>query len=534
MERYISRFLSGKGLSPDLFEEERFFSVAKGDTFYDELDFYKSLYEALRLKWGRSALVGDKIPKLYLKYEQVFERFPEARVIFISRNLIDVATSYKRRAEDQADHAWSGDRDAMRAIDDWNAANSQTLAAIERFPKQLYVLSYESFFIEEKGLNELFSFAGLEPTLDVRKHFEFQMQRSGAIRAQRTENLSATEKLAICTRADLPSFRHLLEKCSVLPSGAQRAPAKSSKASPPKMANASARARANADGARKVGKYQDPDSAICDYKYAQLLGTETLIRGPIPEDLSGGFIAYLGAAQTFGRFVEHPYPSLLQQQLGVPALNLGHGGGKPEFYLRSKGLLEIINRAKCAVIQVMSARGSPNRFLKPTSYLHNVMTIADGIPARKNPVFVDGAYRTLLKEIAPEKLREAIVETRANWLVEMRKLLDRISVPKLLFWFSVRDPAYVEKFGDLDALLGAYPHLVTEAMITALRRSTQGYVECVSNLGMPYDLLDAKTHKPVDVFPWQSTPSVNYYYPSAEMHAAAAESLAPALARMMK
>jgi hypothetical protein len=540
MERYISRLLSGKGLSPELFEERRFFSVEKGDTFYEDLEFFKPFYASLRLKWQDSVVIGDKIPKLYTKYDQVFDRFPEARIIFASRNLIDVASSYKRRAEDASDQEWSRDRGALRAIDDWNAANAQTLTAIDRFPAKIHVLGYESLFIDGKGLEELFDFVGLEPTQDVCTHFQIQMQRSSEIRAQRSETLSADEKLAICLRADSQSFRRLVEKSPVAPVGALRNPSKFGMASPHKVAilatvheNPLANLSPASRTKPKVGKYQDSDSAICDYKYTQLPGTESWVRGPIPEDLSGNFVACLGGAHTLGRFVKQPYPVLLQKQLGIPVLNVGHGGGKPEFYLQSTGLLEVINKAKCVVIQVMSARGSPNRFLKPTSYSHNIMSIADGLSTGKNPVFVNAAYRILLRQLNPEELREAIIETRANWMVEMGRLFERIVIPKVLFWFSVRTPAYIEKFSNLDALFGEYPQFVTEEMVGALGVEADGFVQCVSRSGMPYALRDAKSREPVRVFPWQQDPSVNYYYPSAEMHTEAADSLAPILRRLM-
>jgi Domain of unknown function (DUF6473)/Sulfotransferase family len=539
MERYITRFLSGNGLSPELFEEERFFSVEEGDTFYDNLDFLKPLYDSLRSKWQRSVVVGDKIPKLYTRYDHVFERFPEARVIFVSRNLIDVANSYKRRAEDESDQDWSQSRGAAAAIDDWNTANSLTLAALDRFPGKIYVLSYESLFLDRSGLEELFAFIGLRPSRDVHERFKNQLQRSSTITAHRSESLSAAEKLAICLRADTESFRRLVERAVVLPSVAQPATSKSG-GTAAKSANlrtdrqrSSISAGTAAPTTSKAGKYQDSDRPIIDYQYAYLPGTaanaQSLVRGPIPADLAGGFIACLGGAHTFGRFIEHPYPILLQRQLGIPILNLGHGGGKPEFYLQSKGFIDVINKAQCAVIQVMSARGSPNRFLKPRSYAHNMMTVAEGISIDKNPVFVDGAYRALLKQLEPEKMREAINETRAHWLAEMGNLLDRIVVPKLLFWFSVRTPAYVEGFNDVDALLGDYPQFVTDEMIEKLKPKVQAYIECVGKQGLPNALRDAKSGEPVAVFPWQPKPSFNYYYPSAEMHVAAAEVLAPAL-----
>jgi len=550
MERYISRFLSGKGLSPELFEEKRFFSVEKGDTFYDDLDYFKPLYESLQKKWQHSLVIGDKIPKLYTKYGQLFERFPEARIVFVARNLIDVASSYKRRAEDETDQEWSHRRDATKAIDDWNSANLQTLSAKEQYPNQVYVLSYESLFIHNRGIEELFKFIDLEPTDTVLKHFQIEMKKSSAVRAQRIEILSADEKLAICLRADSRSFRQLL---NTIPAAAFAAPPPAPppapaqlRASPPKATVKSAPARQQSaaklpsappkggNGEAKSGKYQDSDRAIVDYEYALLPGTGTLVRGPLPKDLSAGFIACLGGAHTLGRFVQLPYPAILQTQLNTPVLNLGHGGGKPEFYLQSPGIVEVLNKARCVVVQVMSARGSPNRFLKPTSISHNIMSIAHGISAVKNPAFVDGAYRTLLKQLDTGKLKEAVAETRSNWLLDMGRLLDRITVPKLLFWFSVRTPAYVTMFDTLDALLGEYPQLVTDEMIAVLKPKANDYAQCISTSGMPYTLRDAKSHEPVNVFPWQPEPAMNNYYPSAEMHGMAAESLAPAIRRLIQ
>jgi hypothetical protein len=222
MERYLRRVLSGDGLTPELFEKDRFFSVEKGDTFYQSLEFRKSLYDSLRKKWQSSLVVGDKIPKLYTQYERIFESFPDARVIFISRNLIDVANSYKRRAEDPSDDLWPQTRGVLAAIDDWNTANSLTLAAMTRYPGKIYIVSHESLFLERKGLEELFGFVGVEPGKSVLTHFERNQSKSAKVSARRTELLSESEKLAICIRADMESFGKLYELTAVPPSTALR------------------------------------------------------------------------------------------------------------------------------------------------------------------------------------------------------------------------------------------------------------------------------------------------------------------------
>jgi len=211
MERYIGRFLSEKEFTPELFEQERFFSVEKGDTFYKDLEQFKSVYNKLRLKWQECTVVGDKIPRLYTNYHKVFEHFTEARVIFISRNIIDVASSFKRRANDATDQLWPSDRDAAKAIGDWNAAHSQTLHAITQFPERILVVSYENLFIDKNGLDALFDFVDLKPTTAVRDYFNIQSEKSGQIRSRREENLSPNEKLSICLRADFASFRELLK-----------------------------------------------------------------------------------------------------------------------------------------------------------------------------------------------------------------------------------------------------------------------------------------------------------------------------------
>ncbi len=543
MERYIRRFLSGKGLTQDLFEEGRFFSVEKGDTYYQDLDFSKGLYDSLRRKWQRSKVVGDKIPKLYTQYDQVFANFPEARIIFISRNLIDVANSYKRRAENAADKAWSESRDALAAIDDWNNANSLTLAGMDRYPGKIYVLSYESLFLEHRGLDELFNFIGLEPGSAVRARFQRQIEKSKNIVSKRTEILSGSEKLSVCLRADTDSFRRLIENVVVLPLILQ---VESGKTEGSEISTAKVRSiregplpGSGAAAARelKEGKFQESDRAIVDYQYVDLPGSDasahTLVRGPIPVDLAKDFIACVGGAHTLGRFVQSPYPALLQKQLDIPVLNLGHGGGKPEFYLQSEAFIDVINKAKCAVVQVMSARGSPNRFLTPTSHTHNIMKIAEGISSSKNPIFVDAAYGKLLKQCQPERVLEAINETRANWVAEMGNLLDRIQVPKILFWFSVRTPSYVERFDNPHALLGDYPELVTESMIEALKPKVQGYVECITKEGLPNALVAANCGASVAALPRQPERSFNSYYPSPEMHVAAADALAPNVRKLM-
>ncbi len=163
LERYLRLCQKGQPITRGLFEEDRFFSIQKGDTWYESLDKFKNVYKALRGKWRDSLVIGDKLPELYEHIDKVFENIPDARIVFIARNVMDVASSWKRRATDQNDKAWSAKRDVKMGIAAWNASMSKTLAALEHHRRRIYVLRYESLYCDPKyKLDELFDFVGLK------------------------------------------------------------------------------------------------------------------------------------------------------------------------------------------------------------------------------------------------------------------------------------------------------------------------------------------------------------------------------------
>src|SRR5687768_12640927 len=107
--------------------------------------------------------------------------------------------------------------------------------------------------------------------------------------------------------------------------------------------------------------YQARDYEIVDYQMYELPGTGLWLRGPILEALSSGnYFTCVGAAQTFGCFCDAPYPQLLSQQLGIPALNLGYGGAGPQFFSSQNALVDYINGGKFLVLQAMSGRSQSN------------------------------------------------------------------------------------------------------------------------------------------------------------------------------
>lgn len=251
-----------------------------------------------------------------------------------------------------------------------------------------------------------------------------------------------------------------------------------------------------------------------------------LFRGPGP--ISPPYIAFVGAAFTFGRFCAYPFPSILAERLGIGALNLGYGAAGPTFPSCNAALMEYINRAELVIVQVMSGRSESNRAFRIVDHCMRGVRTADN-----RHMTASQFWGEQLRQ-APETIPDLVSQTRANYVLNMKRLLNAITSPKILFWFSVRAPHYSARYdADAGSLFGAFPHLIDETCIAALRSSSDAYVESIGSEGLPQPLLD-QHGKPTSV---QAPPlrpgepvrqiTLNTYYPSPEMHLRAADLLEP-------
>jgi hypothetical protein len=268
-------------------------------------------------------------------------------------------------------------------------------------------------------------------------------------------------------------------------------------------------------------RYQLRDKHILDYDLFEFC--DLSLRGPKPPLDPGRFFVCLGAAQTFGRFCERPYPAILSEELELPVLNVSAPAAGPLFFLRRPKLLEHVNKARFAIVQVMSGRTEMNsRFDSSGGGL--LTRRSDGSKIAAEP-----AYRELLETEDEDTVRQVVAETRSNWLGHYHELLATIEIPTVLLWFSRRRPAYEEDFSNVRTLFGDYPQLINAAMVAQVRPNVDDYVECVTSRGLPQPLFDRESGAPTTV----AGPEVlgdrvlthNTYYPSPEMHEDAAAAL---------
>lgn len=273
--------------------------------------------------------------------------------------------------------------------------------------------------------------------------------------------------------------------------------------------------------------YAKRDFEIVDYQMYRLKGTQERFRGPKPQTLEKGrYFVCLGAAQTLGRFCEKPYPILLQEQFNIPVLNLSEGGAIPDWFLQRRELIDYINNAKFAIIQVMSARTVSNSLFESRLTGLKVIKRDSGVS-----VSADAAYTELIQMKDWDKLRKIVAETRQNWVDSYKHLLEEIKIPKTLLWFSTRKPQCQENYEELEhewQLFKAFPQLVNLDMINQIKSHCEEYVECISSRGLPQLLVSRFTGKPVINTNFQGVEKThNNYYPSPEMHIDAASALQP-------
>ncbi|MGB3536464.1 MAG: DUF6473 family protein [Microcoleaceae cyanobacterium] len=275
--------------------------------------------------------------------------------------------------------------------------------------------------------------------------------------------------------------------------------------------------------------YQQRDWEFVDYHVYRLAETGLSFRGPQPLSIKPQqYFVCLGAAQTFGCFCERPYPNLLEKWFDLSVLNLAHGGAGPYFYLKHKNLFKYINQSQFAIIQVMSGRSESNTLLSSQGAEQLKLNSEDKL------IGAEPAYQKILAEYEQSYVKMIIAETRLNWVQHFQTVLQQIKVPKILFWFSQRQPDYLESYENVYTLFNQFPHLVNAAMIEKIKPYCDAYVECISNRGMPQLLISRFTGEPTTInLAYQrqdlgdKTSFYNSYYFSPEMQREAATALKP-------
>ncbi|MEM8774950.1 MAG: DUF6473 family protein [Pseudomonadota bacterium] len=272
---------------------------------------------------------------------------------------------------------------------------------------------------------------------------------------------------------------------------------------------------------------KDPKYELCQYE-----GIKLDFRGP-KRNLSGEFVAFLGSTETFGKYVETPFPDRLQKLIGTVCVNLGCRNISVDGLLNEPGVTDIASRAKLTVLQVPCATGINNK------YYHVHPRRNDRFLNAKEPLtalfpkvdFTEFNFtRHMLSELknkSESKFARITEELTKRWIVRMKRLLGRIDSPVLLLWFSGRCPE--EEFEHPE--IRFQPSLVRRDMIDELQQHASAFFEFDTASGMRANNVD---HALIDKVFARLSKRVFLDVPGQSAHDRAAKELAPVIVKLLQ
>jgi hypothetical protein len=217
-----------------------------------------------------------------------------------------------------------------------------------------------------------------------------------------------------------------------------------------------------------------------DYRPVRYDGSKLVFRGP-QRRLTGDFVACLGGTETYGTFIDRPYPDLMERSLALPCVNFGWPNAGVDAFLKDDGLIDMVSGARAVVLQVPGAMNLCNpfyrvhprrndRFLEATPRLRRLYPEVDFTEFH----FTRHMMRRLA-DVSPDRfavLREGLQEV---WVARMQALLERIAAPVVLMWFSRHLPG----LGHEAAGIADDPAFVSRTMLRAVGARAAQVVEVV-------------------------------------------------------
>ncbi len=208
-------------------------------------------------------------------------------------------------------------------------------------------------------------------------------------------------------------------------------------------------------------------------------------RGP-RRRAEGKYIAFLGGSETFAKYIETPFPDLVEAAIGEVCVNLGCQSAGPDVFMRDTAVMSLCHDAAMTVIQITGAANLSNtfykvhprrndRFIAPTPKLVALYPEVDFAE-----IAFTGHLVARLQSVDAERFKIVRATLEQTWLRRMKSLVGQAQGSVVLLWLAPRAP-------DDDAVCGAHaandPIFVTRNMVEALRPYVSGIVEVVADHG---------------------------------------------------
>jgi len=213
-------------------------------------------------------------------------------------------------------------------------------------------------------------------------------------------------------------------------------------------------------------------------------GTSKIVfRGP-EKSLSGKYCAVIGGSETYGKFMDAPFPTLLEKLTGRTIINLGCMNAGVDAFANDDVVMDICNKAEITIVQLTGAQNISNEYYT-VHPRHNdrFLDASDKLRALYNKVdFTEinftGHLLNVLKKSSTRHFNYIRKELRIHWVAQMKMMLERIGGKIVLLWLSKQDP-----FDPLRLNLNRHwgePAFLNRDMLNQLSDVVAGVVEIVA------------------------------------------------------
>ncbi|KJZ19179.1 DUF6473 family protein [Loktanella sp. S4079] len=208
--------------------------------------------------------------------------------------------------------------------------------------------------------------------------------------------------------------------------------------------------------------------------------SKVLFRGP-RRRLDQPYMTFIGSTETYGKFIEKPFPALVEKAMRQTCVNFGCVNGGIDAFVNDASVMEICRKAELTVIQLMGANNLSNRFYSVHPRRNDRFLRASTVlQAIYNDVdFSQFAFTrhmlSALHEKSPDRFEIVVNELRQAWIARMRNMLGQTGDRVVLFWFS-DEPLNDQEWSARPGQLQTDPLFITESMVEELRPLVQDIV----------------------------------------------------------
>ena len=228
-------------------------------------------------------------------------------------------------------------------------------------------------------------------------------------------------------------------------------------------------------------------------------------RGP-RRRLDQPYIAFIGGTETYGKFIDQPLPSLVEDNLKQTCVNFGCVNAGVDTFVNDPTIMAACHDADVTVVPVLGAHYLSNRFYSVHPRRNDRFLRASTVmEAIYNDVdFSDFTFTrhmlSCLYEKSPERFDIVVQEPREGWIARMKNMLTQIGPRVVLLWFS-KENLDDEPWYKRSQPMQCDPLFINETMLEELRPMVMDIVDATPSdiareqgtAGMFFSSMQAKT-----------------------------------------